>query len=105
MQRGSRANRLMDFRLGIPLLNLLASFRRRRSWPTDIRRVGVMCSPALGDTLLFSGALQDVRRQFPQAELIHFCMKQNLAAAALIPGADKRVILALTKPKEAIRKI
>ena len=56
-----------------------------------------MCSPALGDTLLFSGALQDVRRHFPDAELVHFCMAQNVAAAELIPGADRRVVLELTK--------
>ena len=95
----------MDFWLGIPLLNILATFRRRRSWPDRIERVGVMCSPALGDTLLFSGALEDVRRYFPQAELVHFCMKQNLAAAELIPVADRRVVIALTKPLQTIREM
>src|SRR5271169_3512211 len=103
MRRGSKANRLLDFWLGIPLLNVLASFRRTRDWPDQIERVGVMCSPALGDTLLFSGALADVRRYFPEAELVHFCMKQNLAAAELIPGADRRVVIALTKPLQTIR--
>ncbi|MCU1321987.1 MAG: glycosyl transferase family 9 [Acidobacteriaceae bacterium] len=105
MQRGSLANRQMDFRLGIPLLNTLATFRRRRAWPTAIRRVGVMCSPALGDTLLFSGALQDVRRHFPEAEIVHFCMSQNLAAAELIPGADRRVVIVLTKLGATIRQL
>ena len=95
----------MDFWLGIPLLNFLATFRRRRRWPDRIERVGVMCSPALGDTLLFSGALEDVRRYFPQAELVHFCMKQNLAAAELIPGADRRVVITLTKPLQTIRQM
>jgi len=95
----------MDFRLGIPLLNLVATFRQRREWPDPILRVGVMCSPALGDTLLFSGALQDVRQHFPDVELIHFCMPQNLAAAELIPGADRRVVLELTKVGQTIRKM
>jgi heptosyltransferase III len=95
----------MDFWLGIPLLNSLATFRRRRSWPDRIERVGVMCSPALGDALLFSGALGDVRRYFPEAELVHFCMKQNLAGAELIPGADRRVVISLTKPLQAIRQM
>jgi len=106
MRRGSKKNRLMDYWLGIPLLNLLATARmarRRRQWPDRVARIGVMCSPALGDTLLFSGALQDVRKHFPGAEIIHFCMKQNLAAAELIPGADRRVLIDLTDLRKSIR--
>jgi heptosyltransferase I len=64
-----------------------------------------MCSPALGDTLLFSAVEQDVRARFPRAELIHFCMKQNFAAAELLPWADRRVIISLTKPAESIRRM
>jgi ADP-heptose:LPS heptosyltransferase len=105
MRRGSRKNRILDYWLGIPLLNLLATFRRRRrQLPNDIRRVGVMCSPALGDTLLFSGALRDLRRHFGnQVEIVHFCMKPNLAAAEIIPGAGRRVVIDLTNPPATIR--
>lgn len=98
----------MDYWLGIPLLNLFAicmKTRGRRVWPTEIRRVGLMCSPALGDTLLFSAVEQDVRASFPRAELIHFCMKQNFAAAELLPWADRRVTISLTKPAESIRRM
>ena len=103
MRRGSKKNRLLDYWLGIPLLNLLATFRpRHKSLPQNPHRIGVMCSPALGDTLLFSAALQDIRAHFPTAHLVHFCMKPNLAAAELLPGADKRVILDLTNPRQSI---
>jgi heptosyltransferase III len=104
MQRGKKRNRQLDLWVGTPLLNLLATFRLRRSAPpAAIRKIGVMCSPALGDTLLFSGALRDVRAAFRSAEIVHFCMKQNLAAAEIIPGADRRVVISLTQPAEAIR--
>jgi heptosyltransferase-3 len=98
----------MDYWAGIPLLNVLAAaraVRRLRKWPSQVNRIGVMCSPALGDTLLFSAALRDVRAHFADAEIIHFCMKQNLAAAELIPGADRRVLIDLTKPAESVRRI
>lgn len=63
-----------------------------------------MCSPALGDTLLFSAVLQDLRRHFgQQVEIVHFCMKPNLAAAELIPGADRRIVIELTNPPATIR--
>jgi len=103
MQRGSSRNRLLDVWIGVPLLNLAASFHRRRSAPANPQRVGVMCSPALGDTLLFSAALQDLRAAFPAAHITHFCFAENLAAAEIIPGADERMLLNLTSPLASIR--
>lgn len=62
-----------------------------------------MCSPALGDTLLFSGALQDLRAALPDAHITHICMPQNLAAAEILPGADERVLIELTRPAKTVR--
>jgi ADP-heptose:LPS heptosyltransferase len=84
--------------VGIPLLYLLAVFHRRRKVPAEITRIGVLSSAALGDTLLFSGALQDVRAAYPAAEIVHLCTAQNVAAAEMIPGASRRVLISLTKP-------
>jgi len=99
MRRGSIKNRILDYWAGVPLLNALATFRRRRQRPASIRRVGVMCSPALGDTLLVSGAFRDVRRHYGNAvEIVHFCMKTNLAAAELLHAPDRRVVIGLTDP-------
>ena len=107
MQRGSKKNRILDFWVGIPLLNSLTTLRRlapRRKLPAHVKKLGVLCSPALGDTLLFSSVLQDLRAHFPEAEIIHFCMRQNLAAAEILPGADRRVVISLTKPPQTVRQ-
>ena len=69
-----------------------------------------MCSPALGDTLLFSAALRDLRAWCDSQvgggiEIVHFCMRQNVAAAELIAGADRRVLVDLTKPGQSIRRM
>lgn len=108
MQRGKIKNRLLDFWLGIPLLNLSATLMkagRHRGRPENIQRIGLICSPALGDTLLFSAVAQDVQKHYPDADLIHFCMNQNLAAAELIPWRARRVIVSLTEPSECIRRM
>jgi len=104
MRRGSIKNRILDYWVGVPLLNALATLRRRRKRPASIRRVGVMCSPALGDTLLVSGAFRDVRRHYGNAvEIVHFCMKSNLAAAELLQAPDRRVVIDLTDPPGTIK--
>jgi len=105
MRRGSIKNRLLDVWVGTPLLHLLALLHRRGEAPAQLRRIGVMCSPALGDTLLFSGALQDLRALYPQAEIVHICMQQNLAAAEIIPGGSRRVVISLTKPPATVRAL
>jgi heptosyltransferase III len=106
MQRGSKRNRQLDHWIGTPVLNALATVRRRRrDVPDRVSRVGVMCSPALGDTLLFSGALQDLRVALPEAHITHVCMPQNVAAAEIIPGADERLLVHLTKPAETVRRL
>ncbi len=103
MRRGSKKNRLLDYWAGIPVLNAVAVVHRRRSRPEESpRKVGVLCSPALGDTLLFSAALQDLREGFPAAEIVHCCMPPNRGAAELIPGSDRRLIIDLTRPDRAM---
>lgn len=69
-----------------------------------------MCSPALGDTLLFAGAVQDLRRFLEKdgeerAELVHFCMPQNLAAAELVAGVDRRVLLDLKDLRGTVARL
>ena len=107
MQRGSRKNRYLDFVAGIPLLNLFATLRSKQKIPQKISRVGVMCSPALGDTLLFSAVLLDLRRHFSllgePVEIIHFCMRPNLAAAELLTGADRCELIEVTQPLKTMR--
>jgi ADP-heptose:LPS heptosyltransferase len=109
MQRGSKKNRILDYWVGIPLLNVLATLRRKRKIPARLSKIGVMCSPALGDTLLFSGALLDLRAYcdgLPHpVEIVHFCMKTNLAAAELLRGADRRVVIDLTDLQSTVSTI
>jgi len=105
MRRGSKKNRLLDTWLGIPLLNALGTLRRHRKYPNTVKSVGLLCSFALGDTLLFSAAVRSVRVHFPTQRLIHFCGPQNLAAAELIPGVDELVVIDLLKPGKTIRRM
>lgn len=103
MQRGSQKNRHLDRYLGVPLLNLFATFRRKRPLPLAPAHIGVVCSPALGDTLLFSAPLLDLRAHYPAARITHFVFRQNLAAAEILAGADERVLLDLTRPTQSLR--
>ena len=103
MKRGNATNRVLDFYLGIPLLNTFASLRRRGVHPENPRRIGLLFNPALGDTLLASAVTQDIRSIYPEARLILFATSANAAAAQLLPGIDAIETLPITRPFESIR--
>lgn len=103
VQRGKPTNRLLDSYIGIPILNLLTLLRRRRPYPNQINNVGIFVNPALGDTLLASAAVRDIRRIFPSTTLIFFSGRSNLAAAKLLPDIDLLEEIPITRPWQAIR--
>jgi heptosyltransferase-3 len=103
MQRGKALNRILDFYLGIPVLNLLACMRAKGNFPERPGRIGILLNPALGDTLLASAPIQDIRALFPQATLILFAAASNLAAAKLLPAIDSIEILPISHPLKSIR--
>ena len=103
MNRGKALNRALDYWLGIPVLNLLASVRRPRKYPQDPRWIGVLFNPALGDTLLASAAVLDIRVLFPEATIILFAANSNVSAAKMLPAIDSIVVLPITNPLKSIR--
>ncbi len=105
MRRGSVVNRLLDRYLGIPVLFSASLFRRRRKIPSDIRTIGLMGNPTLGDSLLSSGAVLDVRKHFPKATLIYIGSKTNAAAVKLLPATDKIIFISMTHPLKSLRKL
>jgi len=105
MKRGSKTNRLLDFYIGIPLLVLASRFRQKRAWPNRVRRIGLLPNPALGDTLLCSGPIRDIRLTFPDCELILIGSPTNRACARLLPGVDRIEMISPTKPMKSIRKL
>jgi len=103
MKRGKATNRLVDFYVGIPLLNSLATVCRKGSLPENPDRIGLLFNPALGDTLLASAVVQDIRALYPDGKLILFATSANAAAARLLPETDAIEVLPITRPFESIR--
>jgi heptosyltransferase-3 len=105
MKRGKITNRILDYYLGIPALNCAASFRAKKKLPRDVERIGLVFNHALGDTLLASGAVLDLRNQYRKQELILFAAPSNLEAARLLPEVDRIETASLLEPRRAIRTL
>jgi ADP-heptose:LPS heptosyltransferase len=103
--RGNAVLRALDRWLGIPAV-LLLSLLPRRQRPLTIRRVGLLRSAAVGDTLLMSGVLRDIRAALPDADLVFVTGEANAAAGLMSAGSAARVLtIPVGSPLAAIRRL
>lgn len=101
--RGSRWRRSADFWLGVPLVWLAGLLRRRRELPPAPRRIALLKTAAIGDVVLMSGPLHDLRQAHPQARITLLCGPGNAGAAALLKGADEVLELPIGRVDQALR--
>src|ERR1700722_17527303 len=104
MKRGSVSNRVVDRYAGMVALRVISVFNKRRPCPALFRTIGILASPTIGDTLLTSGAVRDLREAFPVARIIYFSTPGgSREAAKLIPGVDEIQPIEIPKPFRTIR--
>jgi len=104
--RGNAFLRRLDRYVGIPLLAPFGLLPKR-SMPnaSDVRRIGLLKTAAIGDTVLLAGLTNDVKRVFPHATLILIAGADNVGAADLVGGFDQCVVVSPHAPASAVRSI
>jgi ADP-heptose:LPS heptosyltransferase len=99
--RGDARLRLVDRCLGIPVAFLLGVRPKRRHLPR-FSSLGLLQTAAIGDTVLMSALLPDIRRSFPEAQIFLFCGSSNYSMARLLPGVDEVIKLPISTPFQTI---
>lgn len=61
-ERGKKQNKLIDKYAGIPILMLLYLFKLRRPKPASVKNVGILITPAIGDTVILQALLYDLNQ-------------------------------------------
>jgi heptosyltransferase-3 len=100
-ERGTRLKRIVDLAVGSILLAVLGTLRRRRPLPRDVSTIGLCMFGVIGDTLLASCLVPDLKRAFPFARLIAFISKANQGVINLLDGFDEVVVVPITRPLAA----
>jgi ADP-heptose:LPS heptosyltransferase len=105
--RDTHVLRVLDRYLGVPLVALLRLRRvwRRRSRPTTIRRIGLIKTAAIGDTILLSAITRDIAAAFPAADVMLFTGPENYEIGTLLDGVSHVVKVPVTRPWRAAREI
>lgn len=103
-ERGNKTLRWADTVLG-PMILSLVSVLPRRKVPESPRKVGVLCFGALGDLLLLSAVVGELRQRLPQAQVVLIGSDTNKALAPLIGEGASFVTLPVSRPDRALRML
>lgn len=96
-ERGSPILHFLDRYAGIPAVSLLGISRRKRPFPTRIGSIGLLKTGGIGDTVLVSAVLSDLRQAFPYASIVLFCSQSNFEIARMLDGIDRVVKVPVVK--------
>jgi heptosyltransferase I len=98
-ERGNAVLRFLDRYWGIPLIWFLGKLKKKQKLGAS-NRLGILVSAGIGDTVLLSAILQDLKGR----EIILFTGKANYEMARMLPEAQV-VVLPITRPWAAIAEI
>lgn len=101
-ERGQAWLRLIDRYVGVPLVLLLGARPKKRLLPA-FSTLGLLQTAAIGDTVLMSGIVADLRRSFPDVRIVLFSGPSNYQIAQLLTGPDEVVKLPIDNPFQAVR--
>jgi len=101
-ERGRGFLRKLDRWIGVPALLGLSLFRKKRSKPAQFNSIGICVFAAIGDALLASSLISDLRNAFPGSKITVFATPANVATFDLITGYDDLVLVPITNPWAAI---
>lgn len=91
--------------MGIPAVAILGHARRKRVWPSRLRTFGLLRTAAIGDTVLISAAIADLRAAFPGVSVIFFAGPSNCEIARMLDGVDQVVEVPIMNPAAALRRL
>ena len=105
IERGRGLLRALDRWIGAPLLLLIGLWRPKRAKPQSFQSIGICVFAAIGDALLASALIADIKKANPELKITIFATLANAHVFQLILGWDELVLVPITRPLAAIRQL
>ena len=106
--RGNPRLKFLDRYVGIPLVEALGLARRvrgRRPVPPDWSSVGLLVTSGIGDTVVATGVMRDLRAARPSARIVLFVTANNASFAHTLTVPDEVVELPVRRVPTAVRMV
>ena len=103
--RGNRILRFFDRYLGIALIRTLSLFKKKQPFPKSVKRIGLLKLSGIGDLIVLSGVIKDIKETYPDSDVILFCGAENRAIAPFVAGTSAIEKLNVFNIFESIRTL
>ena len=108
-ERGNKTLRFFDKYFGIPVVRMLGVTKKRKIVLNNhtIKRAGLLKTAGIGDTVLLSGIIQDLKDSIPDVSVTIFTGDNNYEMAKIIAEfyKAKAIKLPVKNPVKAVRII
>lgn len=104
-ERGQNILKRVDLILGGVLIYMLGMLRKKRSVPAEYTTAGIFAFAAIGDSILSSILITELRKAKNVSRVVIFASRSNARIYDLFEGLDEIVVVPLTSPLNALREI
>ncbi len=96
----------LDKWIGCPLLFVLGILHRNRKAidlnTIDTPRIALIKTAAIGDTIILSAMVDEIKRQYPRSCITVICSHNNLSMVKLIRGVDDIFVFEMKRPLQSV---
>lgn len=103
--RGNKFFKLLDRYIGIPVLFILKFFSRKKGLPSQIKSIGFLTVPAIGDVVLLNGFLRDIKKFDDNIRVLLFVSEEVREIAEIMGSYDGLINVNIYKPISAVNTI
>ena len=106
--RGNPGLKILDRYLGIPVVAAMGAPRRLRGArprPEHWRSIGIFLTSGIGDTVVATGLLHDLRTAHPDVRIVVFVTANNAAFARMLTVPDAIIELPIRRIPTAVRMV
>ena len=104
-ERNNPLLKKLDKWLGCPVLYLLGKFHRQKNCPETYQKIALIKTAAVGDTIILSAMVAEIKRAVPQADITVICSKNNAAMVRTLPDIYKIEVFAMKSPCQSLKRI
>ena len=103
MEKGNKKFHILDRYAGIPIVFFLGLFKKNNDKPQHLNRIAILNIGSIGDNVLMSAAIADLRVKYPKAVIEAFTGGTNYEIVKLIDGINKVTKLPITNPLATVK--
>ncbi len=104
-ERNNPMLKKLDKWIGCPVLYLLGKLYKQQICPMLYQKIALIKTAAVGDTIILSAMVDEIKRLIPKANITVICSQNNAAMVRALPNIDKIEIFVMKAPYQSLKRI